>query len=218
MKKNRNQLLVNNLGSTERIISALFGSALLYDAIGNKKGILKGLVGGFLLFRGATGYCPAYDFIDNEHPFKPLNVNIRTSVKVNRPRNEVYEFWRRLENLPLFMKHIDEIKVVDDKLSHWKASIPGGLGSVDWTSIIVYDEPNERIGWSSLADSPIRHAGNVHFTDFGPSATVVHAVISYQAPAGKLGEGIGRLVNPLFENVVKQDIENVKTFMERNIV
>jgi len=218
MKKHRNQLLKNNVGSTERLISALFGSALLYDAISNKKGLFKGLAGGLLLFRGTTGYCPAYDFIDNENPFKPLNVNIRTSVKVNRPRNEVYEFWRRLENLPLFMKHLDEIKVVDDTLSHWKATIPGGLGTVDWTSIIVYDEPNERIGWSSLADSPIRHAGNVHFRDCGESGTVVHAVISYQAPAGKIGEGIGRLINPLFENVVKQDIENVKNFMERNIV
>jgi len=218
MKKHHNPLLKNNVGSTERIVSALYGSALLYDVIANKKGVLKGLAGGYLLFRGTTGYCPVYDVIDNDNPFKTHNVNIKTSVTVNRPRSEVYAFWRRLENLPLFMKHLDSLQVIDETLSHWKATIPGGVGTVDWTSIIVYDEPNERIGWSSLADSPVRHAGNVHFKDAGEFATEVHAVISYHAPAGKIGEGIGRLLNPLFEKVVKKDIENIKKFMEGNAV
>ena len=216
MKKHHNPLLPHNVGKSERIVSALFGSALIYDAIAQKKGLLKGLAGGYLLFRGATGYCPLYDAIDNNNPFKSHNVNIRTSVIVNRPRNEVYAFWRRLENLPLFMRHLDSIEVIDETISHWSATIPGGLGTIDWKSIIVLDEINERIGWSSLADSPVRHAGNVHFKD-SAYGTEVHAVISYHAPAGKLGEGIGRLFNPLFEKAVKEDIENVKQFMENKL-
>ena len=218
MKKHQIPLLRNNIETVERVVSALFGSALLYDSIANKKGLFKGIAGGYLLFRGATGYCALYDVIENAKPFKTYNVNIRTSVTVDRPIDEVYAFWRRLENLPLFMKHLHSIEVIDDKMSHWKANILGGIGTVDWTSIIVYDEPNERIGWSSLADAPVRHAGNVRFKDCGAFGTEVHAVISYHAPAGKIGEGLGRFLTPLFEKVVKQDIENVKNFMERNVV
>ena len=218
MKTHHIPLLRNNVETTERVVSALYGSALLYDSIANKKGLLKGIAGGYLLFRGATGYCAFYDVIENDKPFKTYNVNIRTSVTVDRPISEVYAFWRRLENLPLFMKHLHSIEVIDDKMSHWKANFPGGIGTIEWKSIIVCDEQNERIGWSSLANAPVKHAGNVRFKDCGAFGTEVHAVISYHAPAGKIGEGIGRLLNPLFENVVKQDIQNVKKFMECNAV
>lgn len=203
-----------NVENSERILSATAGGLLL--AIASRRGgLLKTLAGGYLLFRGITGFCYGYRSLEEKGVVvKPRNVNVRTSVTVMKPRNEVYEFWRKLENLPRFMTHLESIEALDENTSLWKAEVPGGLGHLSWKSEIVEDEPNERIGWRSLPGSKVHHAGNVHFEDAGTAGTVVHAVISYHAPAGKIGEQVGRLLSPVFALLLKSDIRNFKRYME----
>ncbi|WP_432326764.1 SRPBCC family protein [Mucilaginibacter sp. P25] len=43
---------------------------------------------------------------------------------MNKPRQKVYEFWRKLDNLPLFMKHLESVEVIDSKYSHWVLKLP----------------------------------------------------------------------------------------------
>lgn len=215
---NRSQSIIPdkeiNVEEGERMLSAVMGSLLLYRAF-KKGGIIKALTGGYLLFRGATGYCPAYEALEDKGVvIKSRNINIKTSVTVKKPRHEVYDFWRKLENLPLFMKHIKSVEMQAEKVTEWKARIPGGLGSISWKTEIVEDQPNERIGWSSLPGSTIENAGNIHFRDAGKFGTEVHAVISYHAPAGKAGETLARLFTPAFEAVVREDIKNFKRYLE----
>jgi uncharacterized membrane protein len=50
---------------------------------------------------------------------EPVNVNIRSSFLINKPRQQVYDFWRKLDNLPLFMKHLESVEMIDDTRSHW---------------------------------------------------------------------------------------------------
>ncbi len=202
-----------NVGFTERFISMIAGSFLMYRAIATKRK-RKALLGGYLMFRGATGHCSSYSIVGMSTAGKAQNVNCKVRITVNKPLPEVYEFWRRLENFPLFMKHLKSLKTIDDITSEWKAFIPGKLGTVTWKSEIVKDEKNQRIGWHSLPGSSIENAGNVHFRDAGKFGTEVYVVISYHAPGGKAGEGVGKLFNPLFEEMVKEDIKNFKRYME----
>ncbi len=204
-----------NVGKTERIISAVAGSLILLHGLRKGKSIPELSLGGFLLFRGATGYCPVSEALTgNRAGIHPPNINIKTSVLINQPRQEVYAFWRKLENLPLFMNHLESVTVIDEKRSLWKAKIPGGLGTIDWESEIVDDQVNVRIGWQSLPDSEVWNAGNVQFRNTGNNMTEVRAVISYEAPGGVIGEGVGKLLNPVFEKMVKSDIENFKEYLE----
>src|SRR5690606_40848504 len=53
------------------------------------------------------------------------------STTIRRPRSEVYAFWRRLENLPRFMTHLDEVEEIDARHSHWRATAPFGR-TVSW--------------------------------------------------------------------------------------
>lgn len=202
-----------NVGRSERIVSAVSGSILLFNALRRGKPI-QTLLAGYLVFRGATGHCSAYQAIGKKSIDKVQNINIKTNLSINRPVSEVYTFWRKLENLPLFMDHLESVREINEKTSEWKAKIPGGMGTIDWKSVIVEDEPNDRIGWRSLPGSEIETAGNVHFRDAGSFGTNVYAVISYKAPGGQVGETIGRLLNPAFENMVKSDLKNFKTYME----
>ena len=217
----RSSIIANkdvNVEPGERLVSALTGSMLLASGI-KSRSIIKSLLGSYMVFRAATGYCFAYNLMEkNGIVAKPRNVNIRTSVTVKKSPEEVYSFWRNLENLPLFMKHLDSVQALDNIRSEWKAKLPGGKGHVSWRSEIVDDQVNRRIGWQSLPDSTIDNAGSVLFRDAGEFGTEVQVTITYRAPVGKPGELVAKLLTPLFEKMVKEDIENLKWFLESGSV
>ena len=56
-------------------------------------------------------------------PFK-RGIEIERSVTVNKPRDEVYAFWRDLSNLPRFMRHLESVTELGDGRSHWVAKAP----------------------------------------------------------------------------------------------
>lgn len=205
-----------NVAAPERLLSAAGGAVLLLDIFANRKvNFLQAMAGSYLLLRGVTGFCLAYEQLGKkEIDYRAPNVNIRTSLTINRPRDQVYAFWRRLQNLPLFMKHLQNVTVLDEKLSEWTAALVGDVGTVSWTSEIVKDDPGAMLSWHSLPDSAIENAGKITFADAGRTGTRVHIVISYHAPLGVLGEKAGRLLNPVFEKMVQNDVKNFKHYME----
>jgi uncharacterized membrane protein len=208
--------LSTNVGTGERVASAVGGALLLFDTVAKKKvSLLQTIAGTYLLLRGVTGFCLAYDQLGKkELEWKAQNVNIRTSLTVNRPRDQVYAFWRRLENLPRFMTHLKNVQVLDEKTSEWTASLTGDLGNISWKSEIVKDDPGDTLSWQSLPGSSIENAGKITFSDAWNAGTLVDIVISYHAPLGVLGEKAGRLLNPLFEKMVRSDVQNFKRYIE----
>ena len=204
-----------NVSDTERVISAFAGSYALFRATKRKMPLPEILIGSYLLFRGFTGYCTVYNAIGKTKPDnRSRNVNIQVSLKVDKGREEVYEFWRRLENLPLFMEHLEMVNSIDDKTSVWEARMPGGIGNLRWRSEIVKERPYELLGWQSLSGSEVENAGKVEFRDAEDGGTELHVVITYHAPLGIAGEGVARMINPYFHRVVENDIRNFKNYIE----
>lgn len=210
-----------NVDWQERVLSAGIGGYLLAAGLRNLtkrplKGILQTAIGGFLLYRGSSGNCPVYTSLGKtQDATHASSVNIRTSMIVNRPRNEVYQFWRRLENLPKFMKHLLTVKELDARRSHWEAVIPGNVGTLKWDAEIVKEREGEFIGWQSLPNATIENAGKVEFRDVDNGLdTEIDVTISYRPPAGDIGSGIASLLNPVFEKIIKQDILNFKEYIE----
>jgi uncharacterized membrane protein len=208
-----------NLSQAERIISVASGVKL---ALSGFKGIFKSPfssiiklgAGGYLLNRGLTGHCELYTRM-GRNSIEPVNVNIRSSFLINKPRQQVYDFWRKLDNLPLFMKHLESVEVIDDTRSHWILKLPTGAAKVSWDAEIVRDEPGYSIGWSSLPNSMIDNAGKVRFQDSPEDdGTLVDIVISYRPPAGGFGGGIAHVLNPVFKNMVDNDVRNFKQYMD----
>ena len=116
------------------------GSYLLYKGMSQeKKNISQITSGGAMLARGISGYCPLYSAVDHLKNDKSSNVNIRTSITINRPISEVYAFWRNLENLPKFMNHLESVKTISSTRSEWTAKGPAGIGSVSWKAEIIKD-------------------------------------------------------------------------------
>jgi uncharacterized membrane protein len=205
-----------NVGRIERILSAIAGSLILYRTV--KKGkaeTLLAIAGGYLVYRAVSGHCPARSLCERTvSTAQGRNINIRTHVIVSRPRTEVYTYWRTLENLPLFMKHITMIRQTDDKQSTWTIGVPGGLGTIQWDAEIVREEEGAEISWHSLAGASIENAGKINFSDTPGKGTRIDVLISYRAPLGMVGEGVSRLLTPLFRDRIKSDILSFKRHME----
>ncbi|HZF66014.1 MAG TPA: SRPBCC family protein [Chitinophagaceae bacterium] len=212
---------VINVGWNERLASATVGAFLFSSGINNLfknpiKGLTKTALGGMLLYRGMSGNCPFYTSIGKTREVRHTSaINIRTGLTVNKPKDEVYAFWRKLENLPLFMKHLATVTEIDAKHSHWEAVIPGNIGKIKWNAEIVKEEPGYMIGWQSLPNSTINNAGKVVFHDaLNGQGTEIEAVIIYHPPAGEIGAGVAKLLNPVFEKLIRQDVMNFKEYIE----
>ena len=208
-----------NLSTAERTVSIATGVKL---ALSGFKGIFKSPLssiiklgaGGYLLNRGITGHCDLYQRM-GRNSTEPVNVNIRSSFFIDKPRQEIYNFWRKLDNLPLFMKHLDSVELIDDTRSHWVLKLPTGVAKVSWDAEIVKDEPGFMIGWSSLPDSLVDNAGKVRFQDSPDGkGTLIDVTISYRPPAGGFGGGIAHILNPVFKNMVDNDVRNFKQYMD----
>lgn len=214
MKLGRRAIFKDNVDEKERILSVAAGTLLLCDVI-RSKSFLEGLAGSYLIFRGITGYCAGYEVLGkNNVSHENHHISIKINLKINKPKEEVYAFWRKLDNLPLFMQHLESVKVTDQIHSEWKAKLPGGVGNLTWKSEIVKDIPNQHIGWHSLADAPIENKGNVKFIDSGNNESEAHIAISYIVPGGIVGKGLGQLFSPLFEEIVTEDVNNLKDYLE----
>lgn len=208
-----------NLNWPERYISIAVGVKMALSGLGHLfssplTSILKLGAGGYLLNRGVSGHCAIYSKI-GKNTQEPIDITIRSAFTINKPREAVYNFWRQLDNLPLFMNHLESVEVIDDTRSHWVMKLTTGVGYISWDAEIVADKPGEMIGWSSLPDSVIDNAGKVFFRDaLDGKGTVVDVLISYQPPAGGVGASIASLLNPFFKNIVDNDIRNFKQYMD----
>jgi uncharacterized membrane protein len=209
-----------NLEPSERIVSAFGGAALTVlglKNLGSTSGITMLLSGGYLLLRGLSGYCAVQNLIDKEKTttHRASAMEVSTSFNINKPRSDVYAFWRKLENLPKFMQHLEEVKELDDKRSKWTAKLPGGLGKVSWEAEIQEDISGEVISWCSLPGSRVDNAGEVRFSDAPDGkGTEVAINISYRLPAGDLGSVAAKLFNPAVEKMMREDVRTFKQILE----
>lgn len=206
-----------NVGSIERIVSMLGGAALLTMGLRNVKrpaGIGMLATGGLLLARGVSGYCMVNNAIGRNTARKRGSpVEVTTTVRVNKPVSEVYSFWRKLENLPRFMRHLAKVEELDSSRSRWTAKGPAGVGSVSWEAEILEDHQNEFISWSSLPGSTLDNAGQVRFTKT-PEGTEIHVQIAYRLPGGDVGGAAAKLFGPMAEKMMRDDIRDFKKVIE----
>lgn len=145
---------------------------------------------------------------------------VREAVTIQLPVDVVFQFWRQLENLPLFMDHLKEVTKVGTFIYHWKAKAPLGT-SAEWDAIITEEKVNKVIRWQSLEGSEVENAGSVWFTQIQreasqPPSTLLEVELSYKPPFGKIGAAIASLFGENPKQQVKDDLKKLKAYLERN--
>ena len=118
-------------------------------------------------------------------------LHIATSATIDRSPEALYAFWRDLTNLPRVMPHVKSVRIIDSRRSHWTADGPDG--AIEWDSEIIDDEPNQRLAWRSLDDSPVYNAGSVRFDASREGGTRVTVELLYDPPTGAIGASLAKL-------------------------
>jgi uncharacterized membrane protein len=220
-----------NLQEKERWASLISGGTLVAFGLAKRDWAGLGLaaLGGGLLWRGATGHCNVYQTLglNSVRPARgegtgrrvsvpyELGIRVDESVRVHKPATELYRFWRRLENLPKFMNHLDSVTMIDERKSHWVAVGPAGL-RVEWYAEIINEVEGRLIGWRSLEGSEVDNAGSVSFrpTPNG-DGTDVKVSFQYNPPAGELGAAVAKLFGQDPRKQVRDDLKCYKQMMEQ---
>ncbi|QIN83450.1 cyclase [Rubrobacter tropicus] len=137
---------------------------------------------------------------------------ITGSIEVEAPVAKVYEYWRDLENLPSFMKNIEEVRSTGPDTTHWVVKGPLGYRA-EFDARTTQDEPNSAIGWNTL-DGDVQTSGQVRFQEVTPNRTRLEVQMKYaDPPAGKLGEAASRLTSGP-KAIMEQDLRNFKDIIE----
>lgn len=216
-----------NITQAERIASAIGGGILA--AVGVKRrspgGIALALLGGDLLRRGITGHCYAYEALGlrttdkgqgaetTSVPYE-LGVRVDKSITIARPRQEVFSFWRDLNNLARFMKNVESVTQLDDGRSHWIVKGPAGR-RIEWDAVVHHEEEGQMIAWRTLEGAAVQHAGSVWFRD-APAGrgTEVKVELQYNPPAGMLGAAIATLWGKEPGQQIQEDLHRLKQILE----
>jgi uncharacterized membrane protein len=216
-----------NVGRIERWVSLGAGGLLAAAAL-KRRGLLAGAAASLaaeLLYRGVTGFCPVYAAlgINSSPPLGSHNPNasvpygrgvrVEQSIAVARPARELYDYWRRLDTLPQFMRHIEEVTTLTDSRSRWRVRAPIG-SRITWEAEIINDIPGQIIGWRSLPGSAIHHAGSVHF-DQRDHLTEVRVVLEYAPPARYVGASVARILGEEPYKQIEEDLRRFKAILER---
>lgn len=215
----------SNVSDAERVASVVGGGVLALFGVAGSRGlgrVLLPLAGGLLAYRGLTGHCSVYSSLGIDTSEKApatavragAGVKVERAVTIGKPAEEVYRFWRKLDNLPQFMEHLKEVRVTDNTRSHWVAKAPLGM-SAEWDAEIFNDEPNALIAWRSLPGSTVATAGSVRFVK-APAGrgTEVHVSLKYDPPGGKLGATLAWLMGESPEWQVRADLLRLKQLLE----
>jgi uncharacterized membrane protein len=116
---------------------------------------------------------------------RKLGKPIRRAITIARSPHEVYQFWRQLEQLPLFMSWVQSVRDLGGGLSHWVIKTPAGM-DIEYDAEITEDVPGRRIAWRSLPDATVPNRGSVTFVDApGNRGTEVIVELEVSAPLGK---------------------------------
>ncbi len=152
--------------------------------------------------------------VDAEVSPRHGDVLVGRTVTIDRPREELYAFWRDFSNLPRFMHSIQSVSIKDPTHSHWVIDAPAGQ-TVEWDSEIVKDEPGRSIAWRSLPDASVRNSGVVEFKDSPDGrGTTVTVTLVYDPPAGAVGKVIAKLFQKEPKIQARRDLRRFKQLME----
>lgn len=215
-----------NVGDAERIASTLAGGAFIAASLIGRKAPRWSLLGAgiAMLFRGTTGYCSLYHALGvDQRDLRHRNgvpgnggVRIEHSVDVHCPAADLYQFWRRVDQLPSILRHVESVVAVDEWHSHWKARGPIGP-ALEWDAEIINEREDKLIAWQSVHGASLKNAGSVRFDAIDADTTRLKVCLELQPVGGTAALTLIRLFGTDPQRELETDLERFKDFAEREL-
>jgi uncharacterized membrane protein len=140
-------------------------------------------------------------------------VEVRKSITIAAPIEEVFYFWDNYENFPYFMHNVIEVQAIGTNRSCWIVATPAGT-RVRWEAVTTERIPNEMIAWETVPGSTVEHSGQVRLTTNPDGTTRVTVRLRYTPPAGALGHAIATILGFDPKTKMDEDLVRLKTMIE----
>lgn len=128
-------------------------------------------------------------------------------IDIDLPVRTVYDQWTQFEDFPLFMKHVVDVRQLDDTHLEWKAKISGV--SREWKAEITEQTPDQRVAWTAVDGTENAGAVTFHALDDDTTRVVLqletdpHGFLEHVADWGGY-----------ISDRTKKDLEAFKDFIE----
>lgn len=132
---------------------------------------------------------------------------VEEAIEVDVPVSTAYNQWTQFEELPKFMESVHEVRQLDDRHLHWRASVAGK--EEEWDAEITEQIPDQRIAWRSTGG--VHNAGAVTFHKISDSKTRIMLQMDYDPRSidEKIGNALG-----LVKMQTKSNLRRFKKLVE----
>ncbi len=210
--------VATNVSQAERIGSAAIGAGLLMPLL-KKRSTLSwtaAVVGGALLYRGASGHCGVYSALGiSSAGSQPIET--RQAVTIGKPADELYALWRQPEAFSRVMQDFARVTPLDQDHARWVVTLPGGH-AVEFETEVVEERPGELVRWRTTESSRLQSEASLQFSkaegDRGTVATLTIHFDSTRLPAGGLLRAAAKAVPSMSRAGVTKVLRNFKALAE----
>jgi uncharacterized membrane protein len=129
-------------------------------------------------------------------------VHLRTTLEVDRPVHEIFEFCRDFANFPRVIQSLHSVTDFQDGRSRWEVISPRGE-LLSWDVQVTKYVPNVVLAWRSVAGSIVDCNGLVRFAPTSTGGTELQIEIGYDPRH----TGLSDAVRALFDVSRKEQLE-----------
>ena len=197
----------DNWSPAERAVAgaAGFGMAVGGYARGGLKGLVMFILGTGMMARSVTNRNIASIARGEAIP-------VQKTIRIDKPVAEVFAYWRNLENFPMWMSHVIEVRYIGGDRYHWKVEGPAGV-PVEWDAELLNVVENREMTWRSVEGSEVHNTGRVRFEEDG-DGTRVHVLIKYLPPGGVIGHAVAKAFGTDPASEMDDDLNRLKSLIE----
>jgi len=185
----------NRPHSGQHIAEAIAAGALLAYAQGNpgrgRRGVAARLTASALLL---AAFAPELTRQLLRVGAARRRVHLRTTIEIERPVHEVFEFCRDFENFPRVVQSLRRVTDYQDGRSCWEVISPSGE-VLSWNSEVTKYVPNVVIAWRSVPGSVVDCNGLIRFSPSARGGTRLRIEVDYDP----CHTGISDAVRALFD-------------------
>jgi uncharacterized membrane protein len=139
-------------------------------------------------------------------------VDIRKTIHIAAPVEDVFRLWSDPTNLPRFLSHVRSVVREDDARLRWLVSGPAGV-PVEWITETTRSVENELLAWQTIPGCVVEHAGEIRF-ERRNGGTTIHVRMSYNPPGGALGHVVASLLGGNPKQAMDDDLVRFKSLLE----
>lgn len=141
-------------------------------------------------------------------------LQLRASISLEEPPDEVYRQLRDLSNLTAYLSHAHTVELQGEESFQLTSDIPFS-GTSLWHARIIEDVPSRRVVWETLPESPLHMRGQLDINPrSGERGTLLRASVSIKPATPSLVTPLARLLGSLPDQWLMQQLRRFRQYVE----